>query len=154
MKSRIVRHTTKATLFAAMLLTACLCGSAANAQSAVINGKFTLQHETRWGQAMLPAGDYQLTIDDNQGFETLVLCDARSHRQIAIEFAGVREGSSKGASALLIGRQGTQRVVYSLTIAELGETFVYKRPPAQAPPIEEAGQAGQTQAVAVLVTKK
>ena len=150
MKSRIVRHATKAPLFAAMLLTACLSGSAANAQSAVINGKFTLQHETRWGQAMLPPGEYEFTIDDKQGFETLVLCDARSNRQIAIEFAGVREGRSKGASALLIGGQGTQRVVYSLRIAD-GETFVYERPPAQARPIEEAGQ---TQAVAVLVTKK
>jgi len=153
MKSRIVRHATKAPLFAAMLLTACLSGSAANAQSAVINGKFTLQHETRWGQATLPPGDYQLTIDDNQGVENLLLFDARSHRQIAIEFAGVREGRSKGASALLIGGQGKQRVVYSLRIAELGETFVYERPPAQARPIEEAGQT-QAVAVAVLVTKK
>lgn len=151
MESRIVRHATKATLFAALLLAACLFGSPANAQSN-FQGKFTLQHETRWGQAVLPPGDYQLTIaDNNQGAKMLVLFDATNHRQIAVELAGIREGSSKGASALLIGRQGTQRVVHSLRIAELGETFVYERPSTQGRPFEEADQ---TRAVAVLVTKK
>jgi len=148
MKSRIIRQISKAALFAAALLAICFSASTASAQD--FKGKFTLPFSVRWGKAVLSPGDYQLTIDNSPGVKMLVLRDARSLRCVAFERASVREGSSKGASALLVGRQGTQWVVYSLRVAELGDTFVYQRPPAQARPFEEAGQ---TQTVAVLVTK-
>src|SRR5271165_4730099 len=128
MKSRIIQHITKATLCAAVLLATGWFAQPVNAQAG-FQGKFTLPYEARWGQAVLPPGDYQLTFVSNSAFTTLVIRDANSLRLVAFEPANIREDSTDGTSALLIGTQGTRRVVYSLRIAELGEAFVYQRPP-------------------------
>jgi hypothetical protein len=150
MTSRIVRHATKAALFAAVLLAACLFGSRANAQSD-FQGRFTLLYETRWGRAVLPPGEYQLTFDHSSPGPMLVVRDVKSRLIVAYELTDVRDDGTKGPSALLIGTQGTRRAVQSLRIAELGKTFVYERPPAQGRSTEEAGQ---TQAVPVVIAKK
>jgi len=150
MKTNLMRNPAKVTLFAAALLAACLFCRPANAQLD-FQGKFTLQHETRWGTAVLPAGDYLLTIDHDIVPRMLVIRDAKSRLIVAYESLDDREGRTKGESALLISTRGRQQVVQSLTIAELGEAFVYERPPAQGRPTEEAGQR---QAVPVTVAKK
>jgi len=150
MKGNIQRNAFKLTVFAGVLIAACLFGVPASAQS--VQGKFTLPYETHWGQAVLPPGDYQLTFTHNSlGTMLLVIRDAKSLRFVAYELTDVRDDSAKGPSALLIGTQGTRRAVQSLRIAELGKTFVYERPPAQGRSTEEAGQ---TQAVPVVVAKK
>jgi hypothetical protein len=149
MNSFTKRNFAKGTLFAAALLATCLLAGPANAQA--IQGKFTLPYETHWGQAVLPAGDYLLTFShDSTGGTMLVIRNAKSLRFAAFEPTNIRE-DIKGPSALLIGTQGTRRAVQSLRIAELGETFVYERPPAQGRSTEEAGQ---TQAVPVVIAKK
>jgi len=152
MKLGKIRHIVKATVFGATLLAAGLLGSRANAQAG-FQGKVELPYEVHWGQATLPSGDYLLSFEHVTMSmpAKLVIRDAKSLRIVAYEDIGIRDDSAKGTSALLVGRQGTQRVVYSLRIAELGETFVYERPSVQGRPTEEAAQ---TQAVAVLVTKK
>lgn len=143
------RNTVKATLLAAALLAACLLGRPASAQN--IQGSFTLQHETRWGQAVLPPGDYQLTFTINNVGPMLVIRDAKSGVTVAFESLAIREDSTAGESNLLIGTWGERPVVYSLTIAELGEAFVYQRPPAHNRKFEEARQ---TETVPVLVAKR
>jgi len=96
-------------------------------------GKFTLPFETQWSQAVLPAG-------------ALV---------VAFESVDISENGTKGESVLLVGRRGTQHVVYSLRIAELGETFVYERPSYQRMPAQGgAVEAHETQAISVLMAKK
>jgi len=150
MNSHIKRNTIKATLFAAALLATCLFAGSANAQTG-IQGKLTLPHETRWGQAVLPPGDYQLTFVNSNVGPLLVIRDAKSLRTVAFETLQIREDSTAGESNLLIGTRGKQRVVYSLTIAELGEAFVYERPPAHNREVEEARQ---TQTVPVIVAKR
>jgi hypothetical protein len=137
-----------------LLLAACLFGSPASAQSD-FQGKFTLSHETQWGQAVLPAGDYVLGFIHDGPFPMLVIRDAKSDRVVAYESIDVRESSAKGQTALLVGRRGTQRVVYSLRIAELGETYVYERPVHQSTPAQSGAVASrQTQAIPVLIAKK
>jgi hypothetical protein len=148
MKSRFIRYITKATLCAAVLLATGWFAQPANAQVG-FRGKFTLPYEARWGQAVLPPGDYQLTFDSDRSM--LVIRDANSLRLVAFEPVKIREDSTDGGSALLIWTRGTQRVVYSLRIAELGQAFVYERPPAHGRAAEEARQ---TQAVPVVVAKK
>lgn len=151
MKTRIVRNITRVTLFAAMVLAVCLFGSPANAQSD-FQGKFTLPHETHWGQAALPAGDYMITFThDNTPQPMLVIRDAKSRLIVGYESLNIRENGTKGESALLISTRGTEWVVYSLRIAELGESFVYERPPGH----ERAEQeARKTQVIPVIVAKK
>ena len=150
MKTNIQRSVIRATLLAAALLATALIGGPAKAQAG-IQGKFTLPQETRWGQAMLPAGDYQLTFADNNTGTALVIRDAKSLRVVAFESIANREDSTGGESALLIGARGRQRVVYSLKLAALGESFVYERPPGHRRGAEEAHH---TQTVPVLVAKK
>ena len=127
MKSKITGHIAKIGLFAAVLLTTYMFAGPANAQSN-ITGKFTLPYEARWGQAVLPPGDYQLTFVNNNAGTMLLIRDAKSLRGVAFESVANSEQSGEGPSALLIGTKGKQRVVYSLTITELGEAFVYERP--------------------------
>jgi len=153
MKGNIQRNAFKLVVFAGALA-ACLFGSPAGAQS-VFQGKFTLSHEIQWGQAVLPAGDYGLAFTHDGPFPVLVVWDAKSSRVVAYESVDIRESSAKGQSALLVGRRGTQFVVYSLRIAELGETFVYEHPVLQRTPAQGgAVEARQTQAIPVLIAKK
>jgi len=145
MKTNIHRNTIQVTLLAAALLATGLLGRPASAQA-----RFTLPHETSWGQAVLPPGDYQLTFDNHNVTPTVVIRDAKSLRVVAYESTDVRDNSTKGTSALLIGVGGKQWVVLSLRSAELGETFVYERPPAQGGTVE----ARQTRAIPVVVAQK
>jgi hypothetical protein len=149
MKPNITRNATRLTLFAAALLATSLFAGTANAQSP-FKGKFTLTHETRWGQAVLPAGHYTLTFD-NHISNLLVVRDATSLRPVALEPTNNRQDSGKGGSALLIGGRGSHPVVYSLRLAELGETFIYDPALANRSAVEEAREA---QAVPVIVAKK
>jgi hypothetical protein len=149
MKVKITRYATRVTLFAAALLTTCLFAGSVNAQAG-IQGKFTLPYEVHWGQAVLPAGEYLLTFTPDSMVGTrLVIRNAKNDRFVAFESVNIREDSKKGESALLIGTRGGQRIVHSLTIAELGQVFVYDRGLDRA--VEEARQ---TQAVPVVVAEK
>jgi len=148
MKTNTKLNRIRSTLSAGVLLAACLFARPASAQ-AWIQGKFTLPYEARWGHAILPPGDYQLTFAPGDTPGMLVVRDAKSRRVVAFELINVREGSREGASALLVGTHGKQHVVYALTIAKLGESFVYERPPAH-----YREEARQTQAVPVVVAER
>ena len=150
MRTDIKRNPIRFTLFAAALLASALFARPAHAQSG-ITGKFTLSYETHWGRAVLPAGEYQLTFVRNNEGSMLLIQDAKSRRAVAFEPANVREDSREAGSALLIGTRGKQHVVYSLTIADLGESFVYQRPAAHNRELEEARE---TQAVPVFVAMR
>ena len=149
MKRKITQYASKATLLAAVLLTAGLFGGTANAQSD-FQGKFTLPYAAHWGQAVLQPGDYLLTFDhDSTGGTLLVIRDAKSRRVVAFEPTNIREDSGVGGSALIIGTTGEQRIVRSLRIAELGQAYVYSH--ASAREIEEARH---TRTVPVTVAEK
>lgn len=149
MKVNITRNATRLTFFAAALLATSLFAGTANAQSP-FKGKFTLTQETRWGKAVLPAGNYTVAFDNHLS-QMLVVRDATSHRAVAYEPINNRQDSGEGGSALLIGVRGSQPVVHSFRIAELGETFIYDLALASRSAVEEAHQA---QAVPVVVAKK
>jgi len=140
MKSRIIRRTAKTMLLATVLLATCLSASSARAQS-TFEGKFTLPYEAHWGQAVLPAGDYLLSITTTGNPAMVVIQDAKSHRCYA-----------PGESALLIGTRGTQRVIHSLRVAELGVVFVSDPALAHGRTVRE--EARETQVVPVLQAKK
>lgn len=149
MKPNITRNATRLTLFAAALLATILFAGSANAQSP-FKGKFTLTHETRWGQAVLPAGHYLLTFDNNIS-NMLIVRNAKSHHVVAYEPINNVQDSGKGESALLIGTRDSQPVVRSFRLAELGQTFIYERALANGREVEEARQP---QAVPVIVAKQ
>jgi hypothetical protein len=87
--------------------------------------RFTLPYEVRWGQAVLPAGDYLLRFEDVGTRAFVVIQDVKTSKDVAY-LAPVTNGEAKGTSALLITDEGDQRVVHSLRLAELGEVFIYE----------------------------
>jgi hypothetical protein len=149
MKLNITRNATRLTLFAVALLAITLFGGSANAQTP-FKAKFTLQHQTRWGQAVLPAGHYVLTFDNNIS-NMLIVSDAKSLQRVAYEPVNITQDSTGGESALLIAVRGSQQIVHSLRIAELGQVFVYDPALANGREVEEASH---TQAVPVIVAEK
>lgn len=146
---RTRRNPIRLVLCAAVLLVACSYGSRANAQSN-FQGKFTLPYEVQWGTATLPPGDYTITFTHGRIPNLLDIRNAKSNRGVAYEPTNIRQ-DPKGESALLVSVRGRMHVVCSLTIAELGETFVYPAGAARERPTEEARH---TQIVPVLVAKK
>jgi hypothetical protein len=150
MKSRIIRRTAKTMLFATVLLATCLSASSTRAQSA-FEGKFTLPYEAHWGQAVLPAGDYLLSITTTGNPAMVVIQDAKSGRRVASVAPPIRQDAT-GESALLIGTRGTQRVIHSLRVAELGVVFVSDPALAHGRAVRE--EARETQVVPVLQARK
>ncbi len=150
MKSTIIRRTAKTTLFATVLLAICFSASSANAQSA-FDGKFTLPYEAHWGQAVLPAGDYLLSITTTGYPAMVIIQDAKSGKRVASVAPPIRQDAT-GESALLIGTRGTQRVIHSLRVAELGVVFVSDPALAHGRAVRE--EARNVEAISVEVAKK
>jgi hypothetical protein len=113
-------------------------------------GRFTLPYEVRWGQAVLPAGDYLLKFQDIGLRVFVVIRDAKSGKDVAF-LAPLTNSDAKGASGLLVAAEGNQRVVRSLRLAELGEVFDYE--PTLVRAAREVEEAHTMQTLPVLATK-
>ena len=132
------------------LLISLLCASVAQA-APLYRGKFTLPYAVRWGQAVLPAGEYQLKFRDVQARVFVVIQDAKSGKEIAY-LAPVTNSEVQGTSALLIADDGDQRVVHSLRLAELDEVFIFE--PALAHGVGDVREASTMQTLPVVAMKK
>jgi hypothetical protein len=143
---------TKIGWFATVLLAICLSASSANAQS-TFRGKFTLHHETSWGETVLPAGDYVVTLDriNSNGPAIARIRNAATGKPVAMVLSANVDTGAESVSALLTAFQGKHWVVYSLQVAKLGQVFVYDRTLANGRATEEAGK---TQVVPVTVAEK
>lgn len=147
MNTKIQKRSIKAALIAAVLLVAGAFSGPANAQGQM-QAKFTLPFEVNWGHAVLPPGDYLVEFPpETPGI--LVIRDAKKLRVVAIENTYNREDSAGRRGALLISIKGREHVVYTLTVAELGETFIYHRVPER-----QAEEARNTLTIPVLVAQK
>jgi len=132
------------------LLISLLCVSAAHA-APLYRGKFTLPYPVRWGQKLLPAGEYQLKFRDVQTSVFVVLQDAKSGKDVAY-LLPVTNSDAQGTSALLIAYDGDQRVVHSLRLAELDEVFIFE--PALARGARDVREARTMETLPLLATKK
>ena len=132
------------------LLVCFLWAGVANA-APLYRGSFTLPYEVRWGQAVLPAGDYRLRFEDISTRVFVVIKDAKSGKDVAM-LAAVTKGEAKGESALLIAGKGNQRAVHSLRLAELGEVFIYD--PALVPRPRDVREAQTMQTLPLVATKQ
>jgi hypothetical protein len=94
----------------------------ANAQ--IVEGKFTLPFEARWGSAVLPAGQYTLRMDRPYG-PTRVTSLTGTHVGYVMAL-GVEDARKGQPTALLVTRNEDGRVIRSFTWSEGGKTFVYK----------------------------
>jgi hypothetical protein len=137
-------------LLAIGLLTSLLSATVAEA-APLYRGKFTLPYAVRWGQAVLPAGEYQLKFRDVQTSVFVVLQDAKSSKDVAY-LLPVTNSDTQGTSALLIADEGKQRVVHSLRLAELGKAFIFE--PALTRAARDVREAHTMQTLPVVAMKK
>jgi hypothetical protein len=132
------------------LLIAFLCDSVVRA-APLYRVKFTLPYATRWGHAVLPAGEYRIRFQDVQAHVFMVLEDAKSGKDVAY-LTPVTNSHAQGTSALLIANEGDQRVVHSLRLAELDEVFIFE--PELARGARDVWQAQTMQTLSVVAMKK
>jgi len=111
------------------LLTACAGASLANAQG--VQYKFNLPLEVRWGQSVLPPGNYSFTLNSspNGPPHTLVV---RGEDQRAIFITSPTPGDSySGKSALIIERHENRGTVRFLRLEDPGLVIEYPAPKAE-----------------------
>ena len=130
-------------------LLVCFLGAGVANAAPLYRGTFTLPYEVRWGQTVLPAGDYLIRFQDVSTRAFVVIKDAKSGKDVAI-LATLAISDAKGRSALLVASEANQRVVHSLRLAELGEVFVYET----ALSATNVREANAMQALPVLAAKK
>jgi hypothetical protein len=123
--------------------------AAANAQPSFA-GKFTLPYEVRWGQAVLPAGDYVIRMDSTASPARISPADGRS-AGVYTEYPLV-EDSHAGGMYLTITNQANQRRVRSLNLPQLGKMIVFA--PLTNSEREAYAKADQINTVPVVTAKK
>ena len=131
------------------LVLVCVCQSVsvANAQS---TGKFRLQHEVHWGQAVLPAGEYSFTIDSTKDNTPLVVVRSEDGKKAAFVMATATGIPEPGGSYIYVANDGTRRVrLLNLPETNLSLAFgpMSKRD-------REELNAAKTEVVPVVVAKK
>jgi hypothetical protein len=94
----------------------------ANGQTSIFAGKFTLPHQLRWGQAMLPPGDYSIRFSS---LHSPAIVRSMDGKTMAFVFTARSGDSEKGPSSLTIVTRGNERTVASLNLPGSGVSLVY-----------------------------
>jgi hypothetical protein len=148
----ILRTITLKLLIAALVGT-CLFVGAANAQSSrQFQGKFTLPYEVRWGDAVLPPGEYWLRIEQTSSLVPVIVSVTATNGKRFFLHTPITSTKVEGPSALFVTLIGNQYRVRTLTLAEAGIVLVYH--PLTPREKELIKQARETQAVPVIAAKK
>jgi len=142
-----------AVMVAALLVATCLHVIVTAAAPAAFQGIFKLSHEVRWGNAVLPAGEYFLRVEYSGPATLVTIGEAKTRETIAFFVSVASEGNKdgKGESALLIGVRDGQATVHSLKLNQLNTVLIFDPVLAHDRVIE---LAGRTQAVPLIALKK
>ena len=123
--------------------------AAANAQPS-FTGKFTLPYAVRWGQAVLPAGDYVIRLDSTVSPAKISPANGSS-AGVYTEYPLVEDSHMSGVY-LTITNHANQRRVRSLNLPQLGKVIVFA--PLTKSEREAYAKAGQINTVTVVTAKK
>jgi hypothetical protein len=118
------------------LLTACFGASLANAQAA--RAKFTLPFEARWGQSILPPGNYSFTLDTTAVSGRIFLLNAEGKAVFVPNNTATSTGKRSEHSELIITRRGAKATVRALHLGDRGVTLYYVPPKGEPTVIAEA----------------
>jgi hypothetical protein len=132
-----------------VLIATCVFTTAATAQPSFA-GRFTLPYEVRWGQAVLPAGDYVIRMDSTASPAKISRADGSN----AGIFTGppLVEDSRASGMYLTVTNQANRRTVRSLNLPQLGKVIVFA--PLTKSEREAYAKAGQINTVPVVTAKK
>ena len=123
------------------------CFGAGLARAQEFAGKFTLPFDARWGQAILPAGDYSFRLDKAQSAGTVRLF--QGNKGVGLIHAQAYDKKTGGPDALMVVRGKTVNTVRELRLPEIGIVLIYSPGPAKPMTAEEERQIAK----AVPVTK-
>lgn len=126
---KTIRH--NSTYFILFLLAACVSTGilSAQVQGSIYRGNFTLPFETRWGTAVLPAGDYSLSLNSTT---MPVRATVRGENgAVLIQAEAMATQSASDKSSLVVVRNARRGTVRSLYLAELGTAFYFAAPKAE-----------------------
>jgi hypothetical protein len=141
-------HSTRPILLATLLMASIAFPVAANAQPAWV-GKFTLPYEVHWNHAVLPAGDYTISVDSKS---SPALIRATNGSRSIYTNVPTAATSERGPASLLITGSGGQHTVRSMNSPLLGVSLVFQAIPKSER--EALAKTGELESVPVMVTKK
>ncbi len=96
-----------------------VCFNAGHASAQVFQGKFTLPFEARWGQAILPAGDYSFRLDSVD--PACLVQVYRGNRVVAMLLAQANTQADSGRAQLTVVRGA----VRTLSLPSIGVVLQY-----------------------------
>jgi len=122
--------------------------AAANAQPS-FEGKFTLPYEVHWNHAVLPAGEYSITVDA-KGMPAVVH-STRTGNSVNTN-SPILADQEKGAASLTVTIRGNERRVRSMNLPQIGKSLIFE--PLTKTEREIFAKAGQIDAVPVVTAQK
>ena len=142
------QHSTTAKLILGVLFATCVFTAAANAQPS-FEGKFTLPYEVHWNHAVLPAGEYSITVDA-KGMPAVVH-STRTGNSVNTN-SPILADQEKGAASLTVTIRGNERRVRSMNLPQIGKSLIFE--PLTKTEREIFAKAGQIDAVPVVTAQK
>jgi hypothetical protein len=89
-------------------------------------GKFTFAHDTQWGDTMIPAGTYTLTMES--AGRLLYVRNAQTGKNVAVELGRSGMGPVAEGSEIRVAVRGNQQAVTAVEIARFGEVYSKMHP--------------------------
>lgn len=102
---------------------ACLVSAGSASAQAYLSGRFSLPYEVHWRGAILPAGDYTITMTRFE--EPALLRHAGGASVGLVSAVSVRNARDDAPTGLFVALIGTNREVRSFNWRERGLAFVY-----------------------------
>jgi hypothetical protein len=85
-----------------------------------VRGKFTLESETHWSSAVLPAGDYEFTLDPGTTPAIVAIRKKSGEAVVMLVSSTVSEPSNSSASSLNLETRSDGVFVKSMTLGGVG----------------------------------
>jgi hypothetical protein len=116
----------------------------------LVKGTFTLPYEVHWGKAVLPPGQYSITIDDARR-PSLVSNTVTGERRAFVMARALSDAKKGQPTGLLITKIENERFVRSFNWREGNQSFIYR---ALTKTEFTLGSASEPVAVAVLMAQR
>jgi hypothetical protein len=117
-------------VYAALLAASALsCTPSAMAAEEPAQGKFTLLHDVHWGNALVPAGDYEFSYDPYQPSAVLTLTKLSSARAgFMVLVTSAEPSKSSDSNQLLLETVAEGKYVSAMQLAACGVTLHFMVP--------------------------
>jgi len=99
------------------------------AADAPAHGKFTLAHDVRWGNAQVPAGDYEFSYDPYVKSPILTLTKVSApHASYMLLVVSAEPSKTNGSNRLVLETVAEGSYVSTMELAECGMTLYFTVP--------------------------